>query len=95
MNLTMFKSDPWVKNGMLYGQMGLDEVFLDTIFPANKYSISYSGYLADDAAAGGKKVDIDNITWVRAKDFYKKPKLVVDGGNRNDVNLEVRKSNLV
>jgi len=90
----MVKSEPWVKNSQLYGQnfhrlrssIADDEIFLDPTFPPDKNSISYSGYLADDEAAGGKKVDIDKITWVRAKEFYKDARLVVDGVDRNDVN---------
>ena len=49
--------------------------------------ISYSGFLADDAAAGGEKQDIDKITWVMANDLNNDAKFVVDGTNRNDVNL--------
>ena len=90
----MALSDPWAKDGKLYGQdfhllrssLDSEELFLDPFFPPNRNSISYSGYLADDAAAGGKKQDIDKITWVRANDLYKDAMLVVNGTNRNDVN---------
>ena len=94
MTIGNITSNPWVKNGRLYNQSfhhikaGLDEgcLFKDLKFPPSKSSISYSGVLYNDIAKGGKMVDINKITWIRAKDLYKNAQLVVNGTDRNDVN---------
>ena len=74
-------SDPWAKGGKLNDPCALSSH--PTVTP-----LSYSGFVADDAAAWGEKQDIDKIPWVRANDLNNDTKFVVDGTNRNDVILD-------
>ena len=89
-------SDPWIKNGCLYGQnykklhkkeKKAGSLFTDPHFPPTIQSLSYSGELADDAARGGDgTLPIKDISWVRAKELFPNAQLTINGVTKHDVN---------
>ena len=78
-------SDPWHKEGLLYGQdfaklrrvlLRQKLLFTDPSFPPCSSSLSYS------CQEHGQ----EGVSWLRPHQLYSRPRLVVEGANRNDVN---------
>ena len=87
-------TNPYVEDGKLYGQsyekimISLQKsrkTFTDEHFPPDKYSLSYTGVLADRPSQR-QKINIKKVRWVRARELFPNAKLVVNGASRSDVN---------
>ena len=82
-SLSSVLSNPWHKEGLLYGQdfdklrrvhLRQKLLFTDPSFPPCSSSLCYSGQ------------EQSGVSWLRPHQLYNRPRLVVKGANRNDVN---------
>ena len=76
-----------IKDDLLQNQVsndffvnGSNNFFNDPWFPPDKYSLSFSGSI------DGLNIDLDDVSWVRAKDLYPNAEFIINGSSKDDVN---------